>query len=461
MKKAIKRILSVFLTVTLIITTFFIFDPKVVKTEVKAATYTRNYAFEYYGTESPICYLASGYSGKKAENAKSPITGAGYTLIDFDLNSDAGGDWVYMGYMRESAADKEKYALRNIRMWNTDESGGEGTSTTSTVNGYTCTYYIVGDNGTTNQDLSICKIGAYADGRVDFNKGKSRAPYLYPFATRDYRAGPPITSITIDTTAWPSGYSTATWFNNTSEAADCNKGAGGDYVYIHFKSSYTSVSTADLVSAMNTAQGYLNNPADYDDNDIAALNSAMNTAKAILNDYNADGISKSYSQTSITNAKNALTTPRLKRTSAMFATNNATGSWANNATGGTVGYTESVGQYNVSKKLNYGTNYIYAKPATGYTFNGWYWSRYTTTPVLSGDIDTGYAASDCELLSNGVYRKAWTVDNQGDGIWFNARFSINSYYLDLNGTLDGVYGGNISGYGTASVYLNGSVSSAP
>ncbi|MBQ7595783.1 MAG: hypothetical protein IJU45_03860, partial [Clostridia bacterium] len=40
MKKTIKRVLSVFLTIVLLVTTFFIFDPEVVKIETHAATST-------------------------------------------------------------------------------------------------------------------------------------------------------------------------------------------------------------------------------------------------------------------------------------------------------------------------------------------------------------------------------------------------------------------------------------
>ena len=37
-----------------------------------------------------------------------------------------------------------------------------------------------------------------------------------------------------------------------------------------------------------------------------------------------------------------------------------------------------------------------------------------------------------------------------------AEWAVNKYYLDVNGLLDGVGGGNISGYGTVDVYVNGS-----
>ena len=69
---------------------------------------------------------------------------------------------------------------------------------------------------------------------------------------------------------------------------------------------------------------------------------------------------------------------------------------------------------------------------TGYTFNGWTGTNGTTaqTSVSIAKGSTG----------NRTYKANWT---------------INSYYLDLNGTLDGTAAGNISGYGTADIYING------
>ena len=71
---------------------------------------------------------------------------------------------------------------------------------------------------------------------------------------------------------------------------------------------------------------------------------------------------------------------------------------------------------------------------TGYTFNGWTGSNGDTaqTSVSVAKGSTG----------NKTYKATWT---------------INKYYLDLNGLLDGTNSGNITGYGTADIYINGSV----
>ncbi len=72
---------------------------------------------------------------------------------------------------------------------------------------------------------------------------------------------------------------------------------------------------------------------------------------------------------------------------------------------------------------------------TGYTFKGWYTSA-------SGGTKVGDGGSSYIPTSN---------------ITLYARWDANYYSFDLNGYLDGGSSGNISGYGTADVYINGSL----
>lgn len=80
-----------------------------------------------------------------------------------------------------------------------------------------------------------------------------------------------------------------------------------------------------------------------------------------------------------------------------------------------------------------GTKNIPAPTRTGYTFNGWTLSSNASS--LSGTTFT-MGAANCTLTAN------WT---------------INSYYFDLNGYLDGATNGGISGFGTCDIYVNGSL----
>ena len=75
---------------------------------------------------------------------------------------------------------------------------------------------------------------------------------------------------------------------------------------------------------------------------------------------------------------------------------------------------------------------------TGYSFNGW-----NTKANGSG---TAYA--DEASVKN------MTTTNGGT-VTLYAQWTKNSYYLDLNGWLDGKSAGNIAGYGTADIYVDG------
>ena len=69
---------------------------------------------------------------------------------------------------------------------------------------------------------------------------------------------------------------------------------------------------------------------------------------------------------------------------------------------------------------------------TGYTFTGWTGSNGST------------AQTTVKIAKGSTGNKSYT-----------ANWSVNSYYVDLNGWLDGASSGNISNFGTADVYING------
>ena len=90
---------------------------------------------------------------------------------------------------------------------------------------------------------------------------------------------------------------------------------------------------------------------------------------------------------------------------------------------------------NANYKVTYNTKYsdLPTPTRSGYTFAGWY-----TEPDGGGTRVTNDT-----VLTN-------TSDHT-----LYAKWTVNSYYLDLNGMLDGSSSGGISGYGTADVYING------
>ena len=83
---------------------------------------------------------------------------------------------------------------------------------------------------------------------------------------------------------------------------------------------------------------------------------------------------------------------------------------------------------------------------TEWYYNDWNWHKDGSAP--SGAAK--YKFSDQEVSKN-----ATTKNN--DVITMHAQWSANMYYFDLNGNLDGSNSGNISGFGTCDIYMNGTL----
>lgn len=97
-----------------------------------------------------------------------------------------------------------------------------------------------------------------------------------------------------------------------------------------------------------------------------------------------------------------------------------------------------------SQTKTYGTNLTLSSTTpsrTGYTFLGWS----TSNTATSASYSAGATLSSDLTASHGVTVTLYAV------------WSINSYYLDLNGWLDGAHSGGLSPYGTANVTVNGTV----
>ena len=84
--------------------------------------------------------------------------------------------------------------------------------------------------------------------------------------------------------------------------------------------------------------------------------------------------------------------------------------------------------------------------ATEWYYNDWNWHKDGSAP--SGAAK--YKFSDQEVSKNA------TTKNK-DVITMHAQWSANMYYFDLNGYLDGSSSGNISGFGTCDIYMNGTL----
>ena len=87
-----------------------------------------------------------------------------------------------------------------------------------------------------------------------------------------------------------------------------------------------------------------------------------------------------------------------------------------------------------SKKVTYDSTYgdLPTPVKTGYTFDGWY-------TAVSGGTEITSSTKVTTAANHRLY----------------AHWTANLYYLNLNGFLDGTHSGNIKGFGTADIYVNG------
>ena len=294
MKKA-KSIISVLLCAAILLSCAPVINLNLFSTQASAASYTKKHAKEYYlpsGTTF-ISYIATGY-GKKAANAKGPLTNSGYTVIDHDLNGGAGGKYIFCGYKTTTDVN---ISLKDLRI----SIGRDADTYTAPENS---SLYTVAGVSPTSQNTGD------ADGIVDLNKDAG-GDYLYYFATKDAKAGDPIIEMTVDTTEIVSGYDTVKYLNsaNFNTNADANKGAGGNDIYTHVK-RLPQVDTTKLRTSMETASNAYASST-FTDASKAAVKSALDAAKVITDAYDnyragTDSYSTVYNQTKIDNAKKAV-----------------------------------------------------------------------------------------------------------------------------------------------------------
>ena len=105
----------------------------------------------------------------------------------------------------------------------------------------------------------------------------------------------------------------------------------------------------------------------------------------------------------------------------------------------------TINTYTISYNLNGGTKGTNA-PTSG---------TYGSTVIVSNPSKTGYTFTGWTVSGTGAALTGTNLKIGTGNITLTANWNINYYYLDLNGLLDGSSSGNITGFGTADVYING------
>jgi len=159
-------------------------------------------------------------SGSSRGAALSQIDAAypGWIAVDVDLNKGSGGEYIYLIYKQTEDFTR---ALGDIFLEYRTSAATAATETKS-------------HNG---------NVGKYIRKPVDLNKGVGKSNWIYLWwayygsLTTMQQGVIPITQIEVVlslTTPNPDGWTYVKW-QNTTEPADCNKSAKGEYIYIRYK----------------------------------------------------------------------------------------------------------------------------------------------------------------------------------------------------------------------------------
>ncbi len=192
-------------------------------------TFTTAWADDYPSYITDL--IVVGGSEDNVKKYKKKYEDQGYTFINKDLNEDAGGDWIYLGYKKSNRASTNGGYITGLYIRSTSSNDNWTSSLTHTPDGETHTYYYVpyygGGNGSD-----------FEKQHGDLNRGAG-GPYIWLYYTREnFKDKRVISEIVIDESETSSVYWTMGKNGGTSKAYDLNDNAGGKYIYLHYKRDY-------------------------------------------------------------------------------------------------------------------------------------------------------------------------------------------------------------------------------
>ncbi|MBR2410126.1 MAG: InlB B-repeat-containing protein [Clostridia bacterium] len=381
-KRLTTKVFSVVLSLLMMLTVI----PLVPFTSTADAAYANEYYYPAGTTFVKDLFIAAD-SGS-GDVARSQLGAYATTLLSKDLNSGAGGDWVYIGY---TTTKNPAEALRGVRAWH-----GSNDPTETTSSGVKW-----------NRINSGVGYAAYSsEGNIDLNKGcGSDTDDIKLFVTKDPNFGHPLTAVVVSGNTSErdnynnSGYKPVVTFQDTGYNIDVNKGCGSDSddIFIHYKSySATNVQTTSLRSAYSNSAAF-DGVTGYTPATASELSAARNAAKTIMDAFDNNQGYASYTQADINAATNRINN----------ALNNLETYLYLNAT-------ENGGDQNQTIALKVGRNTQinvdlskYTATKTGANFAGWAKSALATTgttgTVSVGLNETYYALFGVELTANFHY----------------------------------------------------------
>lgn len=165
----------------------------------------------------------------------------GWSIVDHDLNENAGGDYILLMYKLDSATDGFDYGGSITGFYISNQYSSQ-----------------VSYDGRTYYPVPCAGGSDFVSGHGDLNEGcGSSSAYIYLYYTRDpYPDGKIVTGITFNSTQ-----SGGVGLTGGSTGYDLNSGAGGDYIYMHVSRTKPSdpIRIGDGTSGTNTLPFYLGN----------------------------------------------------------------------------------------------------------------------------------------------------------------------------------------------------------
>ena len=164
-----------------------------------------------------------GGTQTEVNNLKTTYQNQGWTVIDSDLNENAGGDYIYLLVKRETSDGGNYGYVTGFYI----KSGASGVTNTLTAGGKT--YYLTPYDGGSH----------FKSTKGDLNSGTGNSSAsIHLYYTKDTSSGKAVSGITFNDTQ-----SGALGENGGSTGYDLNKGCGSnsDYIYMHVTTANASM----------------------------------------------------------------------------------------------------------------------------------------------------------------------------------------------------------------------------
>ncbi len=314
-----------------------------------------------------------------------------YEVLQKDLNDEAGGDYVYLGWTTTTDPNK---AITGVKILN---HTGDNPPKTITSNGVTWYLANAGAEGSVAPRIDNWSEGG---GAADLNEGAG-GDYLFLYVTKDPNYGLPLSAIHFTNSSADPGNGYDKVLNFDGGWQDVNEDAGGQYIYLTVSTDLEVIDSAD-VAALRDLVARAEKLMKAGGYNISADDSDYKRAKYdILQKWNGTKYANGYrvTPTDVSNAVDRLR-DHIENTTTTI-TFDAAANGGKIYGGNTTKSTPKIGE-NTTVKVDVST--IMPTPKSGYEFVGWSTNKNDTT----GSKTTVTAKPGATYYA--IYRKEITVD---------------------------------------------------